>query len=202
MWGLFVGMLAFAGLGNPGPDVMKIEEDWECVLIEPEESVDAPQFHTVISPYSHADSYYLQVRWNHREESDFYSGGLQLEVWDGETSLGNRAFREDPFSTVAETVTWTQVMRTTGSSLIFVIKDGISSTWGNFGGSETRLAGTVTVPTLNDYSPDVSVENSWISYGSNRVQLLRIVEVRAYDADGNLLFKDSNSRVVYEDPDN
>jgi len=202
MWGLIVGLLVFATVDEPPPQIMRIEEDWECVLIEPEQSVDAPQFHTVISPYGHIDGYYVQIRWNHREDTNFYSGGLQLEVWSGEDSLGYKSFREDPFSTVAETVSWTQTMRTTGTSLIFLVKNGLSSTWGNFGGSETRLAGSVSVPNLNDYSPAVSVENSWISFGANRVQMLRIVEIRAYDAGGNLLFKDTSPYVVYEDPDN
>ena len=51
---------------------------------------------------------------------------------------------------------------------------------------------------LNGYSTDLSVTKSWISHGANRVNLLRITEVRRYDAEGNLISRDTTPRVVFE----
>jgi hypothetical protein len=181
-----------------GAPVMRVEEDWEALLNEPDDGVVAPQFHTIISPIGDAESLYYQACWNYREQPDFVSGGMQLFVYSGDGAIGQKSVREDPLSTMAETITWTQSMSTTGAQLIFVIKEGQSSQWGSFGGWETRLAGSVAVPNLNGYSPEVSTNSSWVSYGANRVDLLRIKEVRYYDGEGNLLARDSSSRVVYQ----
>jgi hypothetical protein len=178
--------------------IMRVEQDWEVVLNQPDEGVDAPQFHTVISPFAELDSLYLQICWNYREQPQFMPGGLQLIAWNGEYYAGTRNCREDKFSTTAETITWTQAMETTGSTLTLEIKNGSSTTWGSFGGPETSLSGAVCVPNLNDYRTGTSVSNSWISYGANRVNVLRITEVRRYDEEGNLVFHDQTPRVVYE----
>jgi len=178
--------------------VMRVEEDWEVVLNEPGSDVDAPQFHTIISPYANLDSYHLQVCWNYREQYDFAAGGMQLLAWKGEASAGYKSYREDKLSTVAETVSWTQSVTTTGCSLTFEVKNGSSITWGNFGGALLRLTGNVYVPNLNNYSPTTSAAESWISYGANRVDLLRIKEVRHYDAEGRLISRDQTPRIVYQ----
>jgi hypothetical protein len=44
----------------------------------------------------------------------------------------------------------------------------------------------------------VSQENSYITYGANRVELMRIREVRRYDSEGNLISRDQTPRIVYE----
>ena len=65
------------------PDVlviMRVEEDWEVVLNEPGSDVNAPQFHTVMSPFGDLDSLYAQITWNYRELPDFEAGGLQIQA--------------------------------------------------------------------------------------------------------------------------
>ncbi len=179
-------------------DVMRVEEDWEVVLNQPDPDVDAPQFHTVCSPFGNLDSVYLQAYWNYREQPEFLAGGMQLTAWLGDWCVGSKSYREDGLSPVAETITWTQAIDTNGSVLKFEILNGSSQTWGSFGGTETHLSGFVAVPHLSGYSTDFSVSNSWISYGANRVDLMRIKEVRRYDADGNLISRDQTPRVVFE----
>ncbi len=179
-------------------DVMRVEQDWEVVLNEPGTDIDAPQFHTVISPFGNLDSFYLQVCWNYREEPDFVPGGMQLQAWQGEDPAGKKSYREDKLSTFAETITWTQTMQTNGSVLTLGIINGSSTTWGSFGGADTSLSGNVGVANLNGYSTDTSVYNSWISYGANRVNTLRITEVRRYDRDGKLISRDQTPRVVFQ----
>lgn len=183
---------------HEGPDVMRVEQDWEAVLNEPGSDVDAPQFHSVISPYADLDSYYLQISWNYREQYDFTPGGMQLQAWWGDYPAGSKSYRQDKLSTTAETITWTQSMQTDGSLLRMGIDRASSTTWGTFGGTDTTLTGMVGVQNLNGYSTSTSVVNSWITYGSNRVNLLRINEVRYYDCHGNLIWRDTTPKIVFQ----
>jgi hypothetical protein len=198
--GALVSVLAISPLlsADEPASVMRVEEDWEVVLNEPGENVDAPQFHTIISPYASLDSFHLQVCWNYRELPEFAAGGLQLIARAGDYCVGRKTCRANRLSTVAETITWTSAIETNGSILTFEIASGQSTTWGSFGGPESRLSGAVHVPYLNGYSTDFSADKSWISYGANRVNLLRIKEVRRYDGAGNLISRDTTPRVVFE----
>ena len=198
--GALVSLLMISPLlsADEPANVMRVEEDWEVVLNEPGENVDAPQFHTIISPYASLESYHLQVCWNYRELPDFAAGGMQLVARAGDWCVGSKTCRANRLSTVAETITWTAAIETNSSRLTFEIANGQSTTWGSFGGPESRLSGTVYVPHLNGYSTDFSADKSWISHGANRVNLLRITEVRRYDGEGNLISRDTTPRVVFE----
>lgn len=180
------------------PEVMRVEEDWEVVLNEPNEDVDAPQFHTLMAPFAHFEPFHFQISWNYRGEPEFIAGGMQVVAWFGDSCIGKKSYREDKLSSYAETITWTSVLETNGCALKFEVLNGTSQTWGSFGGPETSLLGDVHIPNLNYYSTDFSAGNSWISYGSNRVDILRIKEVRRYDAQGQMIARDTTPRVVYE----
>jgi len=179
------------------PPVVRIEEDWMLVLNEPDEDVDSPQFHTVMSPSNTTDSNYAQVLWNYREVSGFVSGGVQLNSYDDDFRLRYRSVETRQLSNTAETITWTQGLSTDGVMLSFDISNGQSTTWGTFG-RDMRIDESANLPSLNEYTPETSVENSCITYGSNRVELLMITGVRYYAADGLLLSVDTTPRVVYE----
>ena len=71
---------------------MRVEEDWEVVLNDPGEDIDAPQFHTIISPFANLDSFHLQVCWNYRETPEFRPGGMQLIAWLGDWCVGNKSY--------------------------------------------------------------------------------------------------------------
>lgn len=200
--GLALGLtLVGASAGSAWIDdnqVLRIEEDWELRLNDPGPELDAPQFHTIMSPTGNLNSYYFQVCWNYRDNPDFMSGGLQLHAWNGDSEVGSRADRDDQLSTTAETVNWTQQLKISGSSMTFMILNGRSTTWGSFGGSDSKLTGPSNVSSLNSYSPDISARQSWISFGANRVNQLRIKQIRYYNQDGDLVALDDNSRVIYQ----
>lgn len=179
--------------------VVRVEEDWELVLDEPSDALSAPQFHTVMSPFGDTDSIFAQITWNYRELPEFSSGGLQIQAWNGDTLFKEKAFGGSKLSTTSETVRWTQVLTTDGSSLSFTIKDGTSTTWGTFGypAENMKVQGTVNLPSLNGYNTDTSVSDSCVSFGSNRVVSLKIREVRRYGTSG-LLSADNTPRVVFE----
>lgn len=187
------------GQTPPTEPVIRIEEDWELVLNEPDSLVEAPQFHTVMSPSDNLDSFHALVIWNYRELPEFAAGGLQLQSWLGEWRLRRRGVGEALLSTTAETITWTQALQTDGVQLLFEITNGHSETWGNFG-KDMQIYEYAFLPDLNGYTTDISVENSWITYGSNRVDSLIIKRVRRYGSSG-LISEDTTPKVVYERPD-
>ena len=181
---------------NPSDDVIRVEEDWELVLNEPDFDTNCPQFHTVMSPFGSLDSFYAQVTWNYRDEPGYDSDGVQMQAWVGESLAITKSFRSDEMSTVAETVTWTQTLETNGEWLKFRVENGVSTTWGAFGGDVMTISGSANLPDMNGYSTSVSTDNSWITYGSNRVNQLILREVRRYGADG-LISVDSQPKVVF-----
>lgn len=196
-------LLAPRSLGDGEQSIVRVEQDWRLVLIEPQDTVTAPQFHTVISPTGDADGIYFQITWNYRELPEFGAGGLQLQAWNGDQTLATRSVGEAALSGEAETITWTQVLETNGLSLTARITNGHSSSWGDFGGESMRLTVSGEVPNLNGYRTSVTQQNSWISYGSNRVTLLVITQVRRYSHQG-LVSVDSTPRVIFylQDPQN
>lgn len=186
-----------AGVGEEPLAVMRVEEDWQVVLNEPEADLQAPQFHSIMSPVGNSDELHFQVSWNYREELDFAPGGLQLVAWNGEHLLTARDVRSDALSHSAETIRWTQGLRVAEGRLLFEVKNGSSATWGSFGGAEAQLVSPVALANLNGYRPQVSATSSWISYGANRVDELRINEVRWYDGEGRLVARSTTPIVVY-----
>lgn len=177
--------------------VLRVEEDWELVVNEPNNDTTAPQFHTVMSPLPDLSSFYEQTLWNYRETPDFVPGGVQLHSYKGETMLRKRSIEYGTLSTTAETITWTQSLETDGATLTFSITDGTSTTWGSFG-RDMNISTSAGLAQLNEYSPDVSASNSCITFGSNRVQSLAIKRVRYYGASG-LLYTDNTERLVCEE---
>jgi len=181
----------------PFPEpITHVEEDWMLVLNEPDGNVDSPQFNTVMSPFQEVESFFAQVLWNYRETPDFTSGGVQLQSYEGESLLRRKSMEFGQLSTSAETITWTQGLTTDGVALFFQVTNGESSTWGTFG-RDMSISSDASLPDLSAYSPDVSAQQSCITYGSNRVDELVITQVRYYGASG-LLGVDNTPRVVFQ----
>jgi hypothetical protein len=193
--GLFIAPPS-SGLGQTDDPVLRVEEDWQVVLNEPDGAVNAPQFHTLMSPLSDTSSVYAQVTWNYREIPDAAAGGAQIQAWNGEHAVQMKDRVSNQLSTIAETISWTQRLETNGSLLRFRVVNGQSTTWGSFGGSEWNVEGNANLANLNGYSTEVSVDKTAITYGSNRIDSLIITEVRYYGASG-LLWTDSDPKVVF-----
>lgn len=179
------------------PEIVRIEEDWFLVLNEPNDAMFAPQFHTVMSPFGHLDSVYLQVIWNYWEYPEFEPGGLQMQAWDGDLIEYEKDFHGQQMSTNAETVAWTQVLETDGAVLTFRVENGHSETWGTFGGEYMQIYGLTNLPNLNQYRTTLSASNSLVTYGANRVDLLAIAAVRYYTAQG-LIHTDTVPKIIIQ----
>lgn len=180
------------------PPVVRVEEDWELDVNEPRSEVCSPQFHTVMSPYATLDGLYFQVTWNYHELPDVTEGGLQLQVWGGDSDFASRDAGQGYLANNAERVSWTAVLSTDHNHVTFGIENGFSQSWGTFGGESMRVRTQRPLSNLSSYSTDVTAANSWITYGSNRVNRLVLKEVRKYAEDGTLLSQDTSEHVIYE----
>lgn len=180
-------------------EIVRIEEDWVLVVGDPDATTNGPQVMTVFSPTGHVDDEHCQFLINHRTLPDFVAGGLQIQVWDGEQSIGSRNFpNQDLLDSEGEVVTWTQSMRLNDCSLQFEIENGNSTAWGTFGGQGyLRDSISTSCATLAGYDPAVSVKQSGVTFAANRVSLLVLKEVRWYSEEG-LETRDTTARVVHQ----
>ncbi len=190
-------VIAGAQDAAPQPPVTRVEEDWVLAVYEPNGSLYAPQFHTVMSPVDDLDGYYFQVTWNYCELPDFAAGGFQVQSWFGDRDLDSHDVENLELSRTAEFITWTQVMETNGFQIGFSLINGRSQSWGAFDHPRTTIVQDGTVTNLDQYSPEDSVANACITYGQNRVYLLRLKAVRYYH-ETELLWTDSTPRDVYK----
>lgn len=193
---LFVGGASAAFGDNT---ITRVEEDWELVVGEPLADNCAPQVINVISPTGNLSGKYGIFELNHRTCGDYGPGGMQLQIWEDETLRGYISpTRCDLLNTPSETVTYTVKMSALEGTLSVEVKNGNSTTWGQFGGdSSLRLATSTSVNDLSGYDPALSVSSSRIGYAQNRVVRFVQKEVRYYSY-GTLISTDTTRRVVYE----
>lgn len=167
--------------------VVRVEEDWELVVATPDPDSVSPQITCAISPAGGVDGLHATFELNSQSLATFAPGGLQLQLWNGETAVA--ASRHPEYKVLdrsGETIRWTNVMRLQDGKVIFWIKDGCSNTWGSFGGtSDLRLNVDSELADLNGYIPESSIENSGVSYAGNRVTSLKRLGWRAYALDVN-----------------
>jgi len=178
--------------------VVRVEEDWEMVVTNPDTTTDAPQATFVISPVSDLSSLHAAFEVNQQTLPSYSPGGLQLQLWDGDRPIEQRKFPNSAaLATPGETVSWTQTMHLAGGNLIFEITSGSSTTWGTFGGQGyLKIICDTSLANLNSYSPDVSLANSGIGFAANRVQSVVLKAVRLITSDGQIL-EDTTPRVLY-----
>jgi len=178
--------------------VIRVEEDWELVVSDPDPNVDSPQITCTISPVGNIAGWHAAFDLNQRSFVEFNPGGLQLQLWNGEVPVSQvTASSGGLLATPGERVSWTQSLQITGDYLVFRIAGGNSMTWGDFGGSSLQIALPAGLSSLDGYDPRVSVQNSGIGYAANRVQSLVLKRVRYYTASGES-WEDNTVRLVHQ----
>ena len=181
-----------------GQTIVRVEEDWELVVGEPDTDTQSPQVTTVISPVPSVDSIYAAFNLNHKTVPEYERGGMQLQLWNADAAVESAQLGGDTLlNAPAEVVRWTQQMHLDQGQLEFEVVNGTSTTWGSFGDNH-KLRGTITtsLTDLNGYNPATSVENSGVGYAGNRVTSLVLKRVRTYSAQG-LIAEDDSPKVVY-----
>lgn len=182
------------------PPVTAVEEDWELVVGEADLATNAPQITTVFSARGDLDAFYAVFTLNHRTIPAYGAGGMQLQIWFNEIPLIDKAANESgALATAGETVRWTQRLSLVGNILQYEVSNGTSNTWGGFGNGQLKIATASNLDDLSNYQTDVSAKNSGIGFASNRVQSLKITQVRRYAAN-QLVSTTSDPASVYPRP--
>ncbi len=168
--------------------VIQIEEDWELSVGETDTKVTAPQVTTAISPQGDVSGLHAIFNINHQALDVFAPGGMQLQLWNGESAISYFKIRDgDVLAINGEAVRWTQRMSLNDGVLTFKIVNGTSETWNEFGDEKLLTAAIATeIPNLNLYDPHVSVNSSGTVFAGNRVDWLVLKRVRAFTADGQV----------------
>jgi hypothetical protein len=175
-----------AGAVSPD-DVVRVEEDWELVVGEPEPTTAAPQVTSVISPTGDLESWHVAFELNHQTLPSYEPGGLALQLWCGADSQGVSTQKHGAVLSQGEgeQVQWTQSMSLAAGVLTFEITNGASTTWEEFGGGGHLSVSTNTsLEHLGAYQPEVSVANSGVGFASNRVESFVLKRVRLHRANG------------------
>lgn len=182
---LFLATILSAAAQSP---IVRIEEDWELKVLQPDFALDAPQVSTMMLPGGETSDLYFQLHLNHAPAPVFSQGGMQLRMSDDDTTICHlRTFAGQRFQTPNELVSWTQVAQRAPTGIFFGIVSGQSSSWGAFGGENDFLyisyleAG---LSSLANYKPQDSIDNSGVNYASNRVSWLKLTKVRIYYESG------------------
>lgn len=181
------------------PTIVGIEEDWELVLLTPDPDSAGPQVICTMSPVGNVNSLYCTLELNHQTVPYFSPGGLQFELWNGESLVTERrAPTQAVLCHPGEVIRWTQKMRLSDGILSLEVVNGTSTTWGAFGGQGYLKADVSTsLENLNGYLPSVSVDNSGVSYAANRVQSLVLKRVRYTTSTGEVL-EDTTERPIHQ----
>ncbi len=168
--------------------VIRVEEDWELVVGDPDSGSVAPQVVCVISPTGGVEGLHATFEINHQNLPQFVAGGMQLQLWHGDDSLFVEKHAENAvMATAGETVRWTTVMLWVPCGVKFGVFDGSSTTWGNFGSNELNVSTQCGLDSLNGYNPAVSVAESGVGFAGNRVSSLKLLRVRLTLENGTVL---------------
>lgn len=183
----------------------KIEQDWEITLSGPDPTINSPQIYIYGTPLSGWGSYYCGLLLNYADTPEYSAGGMQFQLWNGESVLDTQEFASGFQMNPGDTsVTFTLRMQVqdniaTPDDLKFSIHYGQSDTWGSFGTGGFDLEVTSPVSDLSTYRTSISTQGSEVGFGGNRVPLIKITEVRYYK-DDVLIGRDSNEHIIHHWP--
>jgi hypothetical protein len=174
--------------GGSLPVIVKVEEDWELEVGEPNTAANAPQVSMVMTPFSHTNSNHFLVLLNLHTHPDYLAGGIQVQQWvGGEIASYHTGSTTEQLSHTGETVRWTQRLELDSGAVRFSVVNGHGSTWGNFGGESSLQSSFASgLTSLVGYNPYVSIANSGITFAGNRVASLTVRQIRWYTESGDV----------------
>jgi hypothetical protein len=180
--------------------IVRVEEDWRIEIDNPAANINLPQLTNVMAPKNNIDGAHCVFELNYRTLPEYRAGSMQLQCWFGEDSVNYRnSPRLELLSHANEIITYTMRMDVGGGSANFEVRDGNSTSWGDFGGNGLLKSSIETgVADLANYSPETSRQFARIGFGSNRVKKFAITQVRYYAAGGVLVSTDTTERVVHQ----
>jgi hypothetical protein len=197
-------VLLFANvcLGDDSTDITKVEEYWQVDLDSPDVARGAPQLNFVISPAGNANGLHAVFVVNQRDGA---IGGLQLQLWNGESLLASSDFSDtSALASSEERLTWKTRLSVTDGTLTVEIVGLDSTTWGNFSTSAVvpglSVSTGTTLTNLNNYNLNVSAENFGVDFGNTRVTKVMLKKVVSFTGNQKSTDQLGSEKVVYSHP--
>jgi len=190
--------------GETPAGATRVEEDWELVISEPDFEGVGPQITTCMTAEASGTSRFVAFNLNYRANPLFLAGGVHILVWDDEEVVDLSSHESGRCNTTNEQITWTQRLNVSDESIHYSVRDGHSTTWGNFGVGHglSSVNTNSSAETLALYDPDYSASQSGVGWQKNRVTKLTLLRVRYYDDDNDLITTDSQPRPVIDNASN
>ena len=171
-----------------GQETVRIEEDWELHVLQPDAQIDAPQIAMTMVPFGNLSDLLFQVDLNHATSPSFSAGGIQVRVAFDDDVFDTKRFLEGVRLTQSsETVSWTQIVQKSADGYYFGVANGASTSLGSFGGDASFIHvpnSQTGVVSLNAYDANLSLQNSGVTYAGNRVAWLRLKKLRLFNSLG------------------
>lgn len=194
---VFWHALTITSADEGGRRLLRVEEDWVALIAEPDPSTSSPQILNVISPSQSTSGVFGLIQVNHRDQPTFNEGGLQVQVRRGSELIGTaQSNRTATLSRSNDSLKYTVAMQITETGIRFELLNGTSRTWGRFAQSPVTVMTTDQEPTLENYSPEFSTENTCVNLGAHRVELLYLDTTRQTFDDGDVV-TDTTDRVLH-----
>lgn len=174
-----------------------IEIDWQIDILEPSKTSSSPQISLIMAGTPSLAYDYAEFRIN--PQDSFIKGGAALDVWWGSSKvLGRSDFNASPLSVVGDTINVTTRLAVTGSGTTYEIASLKSQNWGVVPQEQLPSVSTTILGKI-DYSIDLTIAESEIELGANRVKKFQIIEHRLVRGN-RVISRDSTPRVLYENP--
>jgi hypothetical protein len=195
-----LAVFSWAGaIDTASAQVTYIEEDWVVEIATPDPIEQAPQIITALSSTNRLEDVHAMFEMNHSTLPDYQAGGMSLQIWSSDTNLDYMVHpKKGNLNTPDEVITYKMTMKVSDGVIRFEIKDGHSTTWGDWGIGGFHLSVSTEQTEFPNYSPDTSLANSKVGYAKHRVKKFSMKEVRYYNAAGQLLQTDTTERVVHQ----
>ena len=171
---------------DPPITIARIEEDWEMKLLEPDPASSSPQVTFFTRPSEHDPNRYFQTQMNYATDEEFSGGGFHVaSVIDDSYFDEARSSTRRGLTSSNDTIVWTTVMAKQNDEIVFAIKNGHCSDWGDFGGVDFLVSmPAASTENLNNYRPEQSLETVDIGFGGNRVESIMLKTIRVYYSHG------------------
>jgi hypothetical protein len=147
------------------------------------------------------DGNYMTFEVNHQSQPGYATGGLHLNVWQGEScQFSIHAQSGVNQNQQGETVRWTEAISVSDGQLIYQILQGSSTSWGLFGNGELTASIATDISNLNEY--DVNDSLSGLVLATDGVESVTLRNVRLIDSTGNVYHFPLNLTVRHDSESN
>jgi hypothetical protein len=182
-----LSMLMAAAASAAEPVVYLVEEEWEMKINEPEVAINSPQVALFLFPDASREDCYFQLQMNYAAEEGYSSGGFRVGAFSNETPVDEeRSVVQEMLAWDNDVLTWTSAMAVFNGKLMYALKNGNGMQWGSFGGPDYLVEMDCQgVTSLENYSPQKSLEFVDFQFGANRVHSVRLKRVHLTYTDGS-----------------